>query len=96
MERKLVVLLLISITALLHTAAAMPPSQLVNCCTRVLNKFDTKMLKRVKSFQMQHDRFCAIKAVLLHIARHRICIDPNNAHLQRWMKKHQNKKQNNI
>ncbi|GCC35475.1 C-C motif chemokine 28-like [Chiloscyllium punctatum] len=96
MELKLVVLLLISITALLHTAAAMPSNQVVNCCTRVSNKVNTKMLKRVKSFQMQHDRFCAIKAVLLQIAHHTVCIDPNNAHLQRWMKKHQNKKQNNI
>ncbi|XP_048383640.1 C-C motif chemokine 28-like [Stegostoma tigrinum] len=92
MELKLVALLLISFTVLLHTVEAMPTSRVVNCCTRVSNKINLRMLKSAKSFEVQHQRACTIKAVILRIAHHTICIDPNNATLRKWMHKHQNKK----
>ncbi|XP_048451336.1 C-C motif chemokine 28-like [Rhincodon typus] len=96
MELKLVALLLISFTVLLHTAEAMPTSRVANCCTRVSNKINLRMLKSVKSFEIQHQRACTIKAVILHMARCIICIDPNNAALQKWMQNHQHKKKNDF
>ncbi|XP_038661859.1 C-C motif chemokine 27-like [Scyliorhinus canicula] len=94
MELKVAALLLISVTALLHMAAAMHPTQIVSCCTEVAKKIHPRILTNVKSFEKQHDHVCAIKAVLVHKSRRTFCLDPNNTRLQRWMEKNHNKEIN--
>ncbi|XP_072371744.1 C-C motif chemokine 27a [Scyliorhinus torazame] len=94
MELKVAALLLISVTALLHMAAAMHPTQIVSCCTEVAKKIHRKILMNVNSFEKQDDHVCAIKAVLIHKSRRTFCLNPNDTRLQRWMEKHQNKEIN--
>ncbi|XP_051875494.1 C-C motif chemokine 27-like [Pristis pectinata] len=83
--------LLIGIALLLCTAAAMPNSHVISCCTQVSKKVNPKLLRRAKLFDIQDDRICAIKAVILLRGSHKLCVDPNNAQLKRWMAR--NKKQ---
>ncbi|XP_067884862.1 C-C motif chemokine 28-like [Heterodontus francisci] len=91
MQLKLAVLLLIAVTALLHVAAVIPQSRVINCCTQVSNKVHAGLLRRVKSFQVQDDQICNIKAVMLHIAHRKLCMYPNNALLKKWMARHMKK-----
>ncbi|XP_067838208.1 C-C motif chemokine 27-like [Heptranchias perlo] len=88
MEQKLTVLLLITVTALLHTVTAMPGSHAINCCTQVYNKINTRLLRRVIKFEIQGDQICDIKAVVLYTRLRTICADPDNAVLGMWLVKH--------
>ncbi|XP_078413708.1 C-C motif chemokine 28-like [Cetorhinus maximus] len=92
MGLKLATLLLVAVTALLHLAAALPITQVLNCCTQVAKKVDKRMLRNMQSFEIQHDHVCAIKAVLVKVPQRTFCLDPNIKQLKKWMKRNQHKK----
>ncbi|XP_078071600.1 C-C motif chemokine 28-like [Mustelus asterias] len=91
MELKLAVLLLASVTTLLHISTAIPNTQVVNCCTQVANKMNPRILKIAKGFEIQRDHICAIKAVIVHTLKRALCLNPSNKHVQKWMKKNPGK-----
>ncbi|XP_072113192.1 C-C motif chemokine 27a [Mobula birostris] len=91
MDHKMIALL-IGI-ALLCAATAMPASQVVSCCTSVSSRVSKTLLRHVKCFNTQDERNCDIKAVILHVGSRKLCTDPANHLLKKWMRISKSRKQ---
>ncbi|XP_072903750.1 C-C motif chemokine 28-like [Hemitrygon akajei] len=91
MNHKMIALLIG--VALLCAATAMPSSIVMSCCTEVSNHIKKNMLRQVDCFEIQDTQMCNIKAVIFHVDSRKLCADPKNHQLKKWMLKNKSKKQ---
>ncbi|XP_042192239.1 C-C motif chemokine 28-like [Callorhinchus milii] len=86
MDTKIILLLLVTALAALHTTQGFPAFPPISCCTRVVNYFTKHLGKRVTKVEIQKTNHCTIKAVVLHTSKRKLCVDPNNKALKKWLK----------
>ncbi|XP_062903817.1 C-C motif chemokine 28-like [Mobula hypostoma] len=91
MDHKMIALLIG--VALLCAATAMPASQVVSCCTSVSSRISKGLLKFVNCFNTQNEYNCDIKAVILHVGSRKLCTDPANHLLKKWVRINKSKRQ---
>ncbi|OCU02761.1 C-C motif chemokine 28-like [Xenopus laevis] len=88
---RLVILVLILCATLYCTDGL--PTNFAHCCTEVARRIPQNLLPRVTGVQIQKsDGICNIRAVVLQVNNKKICMDPKNRSLQKWMKKRHPKK----
>ncbi|XP_005999079.1 C-C motif chemokine 28-like [Latimeria chalumnae] len=84
---KVILLFTVTILAVMEYLEAIPMSHM-NCCTQVSNSVTKSLLRKVERVQIQdHDGICHMKAMVLHIKGRKLCVNPRNKLLLKWLRK---------